>query len=169
MKKNTLPRLIWTGIVLAFCAAPAFASDATVSGAWVRATAPGQDSASVSMRITARKNAKLIAASSPAAAQVEIHLMKHEQGMMTMRKAESLELPAGQEVALESGSHLMLVGLKQPLKAGDKVRLDLTLEYAGKLQEVIPVTAEVRALTASHGMENMHDMEDMPGMKHPPH
>lgn len=155
---------ILIGIAFLLGAASAFAGEATVTGAWVRATAPGQDSAAVSMNITAHKAARLVAASSPAAERVEIHIMKHENGMMMMREVDSLALPANQEVSLGSGSHLMLVGLKQPLKAGGSVRLALTVEYADKHREIITVNAEIRPLTAGNDMQDMGDMHDMDGM-----
>jgi copper(I)-binding protein len=141
------------------CAASAWAGETTVTGASIRATAPGQDSAAVSLHLRAGSEARLVAASSPAADHVEIHLMTHENGMMTMRRTEYLALPAGQDVALESGSHLMLIGLKQPLKAGDSVQLALTVEYADKRREVISITAAVHPLSASHDMHDMHDMK----------
>jgi copper(I)-binding protein len=139
---------------LALCAMYVMAGEAAVSAAWVRATAPGQESAAVSLHIRTGADARLVAASSPAAGRVEIHLMKHENGMMVMREAESLALPAGQDVAIEAGSHLMLVGLKQPLKAGDTVQLALTVEYADRRREVITVTAEVRPVSAGHDMHH---------------
>ncbi len=151
---------ILLGIAALLCTAQAWAGETVVTEASVRATAPGQDNAAVSLHIRAVADARLVAASSPAAERVEIHLMKHENGMMTMRAVESLALPAGQEVALESGTHLMLVGLKQPLKAGDSVQLALTVEYADKRREVIKTTATVHALSS-------HD--DMPGMEHHGH
>jgi copper(I)-binding protein len=145
-------------LVLALFATGVIAGEPTVTGAWAKATAPGQDSASVYLHISVRKDARLVAVGSPAAKHVEIHVMKHESGMMMMRQAEDLALPANKEVVLGSGSHLMLVGLKQPLKPGDRIQLALTVEYADKHRETITVTAEVRPLTSSHDMQDMHDM-----------
>ena len=50
---------------------------------------------------------------------------------MRMRQLkDGLEVPAGGEVTLKPGSfHVMLMDLKQPLQAGDKV--PLTLTFAG--------------------------------------
>lgn len=152
---------ILIGIAFFFCATRACAGEVTVTGAWVRATAPGQDSAAVSMHISTRKSARLMAVSSTAAERVEIHVMKHENGMMMMREVGELALPANQEVVLGSGNHLMLVGLKQPLKAGGSLALRLTVEYADKHKEVIAVQAEVRPLTVGHDMRDMHDMGGM--------
>lgn len=147
------------GIAVLFWAVGSWAADVAVSGASVRATVPGQDSAAVSVLIVSQKDARLVAVSSPAAARGEIHIMKHENGMMTMQEVDSLALPAKQEVRLGHGSHIMLVGLKQPLKAGSSVPLTLTVEYADKRRETIEVKAEVTPVTADH--HDMHDMHDM--------
>ncbi len=151
------------GAAIAVCATQAWAGEVTVTGASVRATAPGQDSAAVSLRIIARKDARLVAVSSPAAERVDIHIMTHENGMMTMREVEELALPANREVTLGAGSHLMLVGLKQPPKAGARVPLTLTVEYAGKQRETVSTQAEVRPISPGHGMHDEHDMHDMGG------
>lgn len=140
------------------------AQDVTVSGAWVRATAPGQDSAAVSMHITSSRDAHLVGVSSPVAKHAAIHTMKHENGMMVMREVDELALPAKQEVTLGSGDHIMLTGLKRPLKAGDSIALKLTVEFAGRHKETIPVRARVRPLTASGDDQDMHDMPGMGGM-----
>lgn len=146
------------GMCLAFAAWAA--EDVTVSGAWVRATAPGQDSAAVALTITSAHDARLVAVDSPVAEHSEIHTMKHESGMMMMRQVDSLALPAGRPVSLGAGDHLMLVGLKQPLKAGDSVPLKLTVE-SGKHKEIVAVSAEVRTSAPGHDMHDMHDMDGM--------
>ncbi len=144
------------GIVALLWAVASWAGDIAVSGASVRATAPGQDNAAVSLVIVSQKDARLVAVSSPAADHGEIHIMKHANDMMTMQQVDALALPAKQEVHLGGGSHIMLVGLKRPLNAGDSVALTLTVEYADKRRERIEVKAEVTPLTAGH-----HDMHDM--------
>ncbi|WP_373768979.1 copper chaperone PCu(A)C [Delftia acidovorans] len=81
------------------------------------------------------KNAdRLIGASTPAAARVELHEMKMEGDIMHMREVPFIELPAGQEVQLRHGQshHLMLIDLKQPLREGDRFDLTLQFEKAGE-------------------------------------
>jgi len=147
------------------CAAQTWAGEVAVSGAWVRATAPAQDSAAMQLSITSQKEAQLVAVSSPVAGAVEMHGMTHENGVMKMRAIESLTLPAGKAVKLgASGSHVMLTGLKQPLKAGDSVPFTLTVQFADKRKVTVKGAAEVRPLHASHDMGDMHDMHDMKGM-----
>lgn len=154
--------------MIGFCAGVLFsltaaAQGVTVSGAWVRATAPGQDSAAVSMNITSARDARLIAVRSPLAKHAELHTMKHENGMMIMRAVDSMALPAKQQVSLGAGDHIMLTGLKHQLKEGEQVPLKLTVEFADKHRKTIAVKAEVRSLTAMQPMP-MHDMSGMGGM-----
>jgi copper(I)-binding protein len=70
-----------------------------------------------------------------------------EGGVMKMGAVPSLELPAGQAVELKPGGyHVMLMGLKQQLKAGDSVPLTLTIEGKGGQKETLQVKAPVKAL-----------------------
>ena len=64
---------------------------------------------------------------------------------MRMREVSALELPPGKIVTLAPGGlHLMLIGLKAPLKIGAKVPLKLRFEKAGE----IDVTLNVENKTA---------------------
>jgi periplasmic copper chaperone A len=87
--------------------------------------------------------------------------MRQENGMMMMRAVDSLPLPAGHAVSLGSGDHLMLLGLKHPLKPGDNVPLKLTIEFAGKRKQTIDVKAEVRMSAPDHEMKGMDGMGGM--------
>lgn len=147
------------GIILLLCAAQTWAGDVTVNGAWARATAPGQDSGSIQFSIQSKKEARLVAITSPVAGSVEIHTMTHENGRMKMREVESMDLPAGSEIDLgKSGSHVMLLDLKHPLKAGESVPFTLTVEFADKRRKAVAATAKVRPQDAGHDMHDMHDM-----------
>lgn len=149
-------KYLWAGLVACLCVSRAMAGEVSVSGAWARATAPGQDSAAVSMHITSNKDANIVAVSSAASGSAEIHSMVHENGMMKMRALDALPLKAKQEVALgDDGNHLMLIGLKKPLVAGDSVALTVTVQFADKRKEKVEVKAEVKPLTESHD-EHMH-------------
>jgi hypothetical protein len=84
----------------------------------------------------------------------EIHEMSMENQVMKMRPipGQRLEIPARGTVELKpEGLHIMLIGLKQQLKPGDKIDLTLTFEKSGEKT----VQAEVRAI---EGMENMKGM-----------
>lgn len=122
-----------------------------VDDPWVRATVAQQKATGAFMQLTAAKPVKVVSASSPVAATVEIHEMKMEDGVMKMRAVDALPLPAGQPVALKSGSyHVMLMGLKAPIKAGDTVPLTLVVEGEDKQRSNVEIKAEARAGAAAH-------------------
>lgn len=78
---------------------------------------------------------RLLSASTPAAALVEIHRMQVQGEVMQMRAVPAVEIPAGATVVMKHGAldgyHLMLTGLKAPLKDGDRFPVTLTFEKAG--------------------------------------
>lgn len=125
----------------------------TVKEAWVRGTVPQQQASGLFAEITSTKGGRLVAVSSPVAAVVEIHEMAMEGNVMRMRALpEGLALPAGKTVTLRPGGyHVMLMGLKQQLKAGEKIPFTLTVEEADKTRETINIEAPVRALGAMPG------------------
>lgn len=140
-----------------FLSVQVYAGDVQVDGAWARATAPGQGDGMVDMAIASSQAATLVGISSPACKSVELHSMVHEGGMMKMREVKELALPAGKSVKLgESGYHLMLIGLKAPLKEGDNVPLTLSVRLADKRMQKIETRAEVRPLASSASQDHQH-------------
>lgn len=137
----------------------AYADEVKVTKAWTRATAPGQDSASVQLTITSKKDATLVGVASGSAQSGEIHSMVMEGEVMKMRALESLPLPAKTPVTLGAdGNHLMLIGLKKPLKAGHKLPFALTVKFADGHTSVIRVLAVIKPLetAANEGHEHHH-------------
>jgi hypothetical protein len=121
-----------------------------VKDAWVRGTVPQQKATGMFAQITSTGGGKLVSASSPVANIVEIHEMAMEGDVMKMRAIPGLELPAGKAVDLKPGGyHVMLIDLKQTLKAGDTVPVKLVVEGRGGQRETIDVNAPVRALSAA--------------------
>jgi hypothetical protein len=134
-------------IVLAwFLTGAAAAADLVqVMEPWAKATVPGQKVGGVYMEIVARENLRLTGVKSAVAETAQVHQMKMENGMMRMRAAPFLELPAGKTVKLEPGGyHIMLFDIKQSLVAGQKLKLELTVEDATRRQHRIAVEAIVR-------------------------
>ena len=119
---------------------------ATVKNAWVRLPPPGADIAAAYLTLEAKRPLTLSSAKSPAAEAVELHSMSMKNGVMEMRHLPALELAPGKPVTLEPGGlHLMLINLKKPLKAGDKVRLVLYFKQGKRTAETISVQAIVKA------------------------
>lgn len=78
---------------------------------------------------------RLIRVTSSLADRVEIHVHKHEGGVMKMMRVEDIYIPAHSLVAVEPGEyHLMLFGLKKRLALGDELPLTLFFESAGEIQ-----------------------------------
>jgi VCBS repeat-containing protein len=142
----------------ASCAASA---QTTVSDAWIRGTVAQQKATGMFAKLTSATGGKLVGASSPAAGAVEVHEMKMDGDRMTMAAVPALDLPAGKAVELKPGGyHIMLLGLKQPLKAGEKVAVTLVVEGKDGKRENVDVQAEVRALgaqqPAGHDAQHKH-------------
>jgi len=122
-------------------------AEVTVTDAWVRGTVPAQTSTGAYMKIKSTEDAKIVAASSPAAKMVEIHEMAMANGVMEMKAMGVLPLPAGKPVELKSGGyHLMMMDLAKPLKAGDKVPITFTVEGKDGKKTTVEVKADVRPL-----------------------
>ena len=120
---------------------------------WARATPPGAKIGAAYMKITSTSADRLVGASSPAAARVELHVTEKKGDVMRMRQVKAYDIPAGGSFKLSpGGAHLMLVDLKAPLKEGTKVPVTLRFEKAGEVK----VELEVRALGASGGHMQMH-------------
>ena len=150
-------RLLTASALLTALAAQAQAPAVKVDDAWVRATVAQQKASGAFMQLTAAQAAKVVAVSTPVAAVAEIHEMKMDEGVMRMRAVEALALPAGQAVALKPGGyHLMLMGLKAPIKAGDSVPLTLTIEGADGKRSSVEVKAEARAGGAAAQHQHQH-------------
>jgi copper(I)-binding protein len=123
----------------------AAADDVVVTGAWARTTVPGQPVGAAYLDLTSTRGATLTRVSSDVAGAVQMHSMREDGGVMRMRELDRLELPAGQTVRLApSGTHLMLLQLKHPLRAGDSVALDLTVVDKAGRSHVVHAIAPVR-------------------------
>jgi periplasmic copper chaperone A len=127
----------------------------TIGHPYARTTAAGQASGGGYLKLENKgADDKLLSASADVAASVELHSMSMEGDVMRMRQIDNIALPQGKTVELKPGGlHLMLVGLKAPLKNGDKFAMKLKFEKAGE----VTVTVNVEA----GGGELKHDM-----MKH---
>ena len=124
---------------------------------WAKATVPGQKVGGVYMQLVARENLRLTSVKSAASETAEVHQMKMEKGMMRMRAVPYLELPAGKLVRLEPGGlHVMLFDLKQSLVTGQRLKLELTFEDAGKRQHRVAVEAMVRDRDAATAPKHDH-------------
>jgi copper(I)-binding protein len=123
----------------------AFAQSVEVKDAWVRGTVPAQKVTGAFMEITGKSAVRLLGVESPVASSVEIHNMTMQNGVMKMFQVDGVDVPAGRTVKLAPGGyHVMLMGLKQQMKAGERVPLKFTFERTDKKRESLELSVEVR-------------------------
>lgn len=174
----TVPRLIGAAILLlallliAVGAATAHEftrKDITVAHPWARATPGGVTVGGAYLEIKAApgKGDRLIGGKSPVAGSIEIHSHVVENGIAKMRRIEALPIKGGSSVVLKPGGHhVMLVGLKQPLKEGDLLRLTLQFERAGEVE--VEATVESIGAKGPHGFDTQ-PVTDKPASSHKAH
>lgn len=160
---RTISKLAFAALLMGFAAPPlalgAGSSSIMVEQPWSRATPSGAKTGAVYMTIDNKSGTadRLTGVSSDVADKLQIHEMKVENGVMHMRQiAGGLSIPADGSIVLKpSGYHVMLIGLKKPLAAGEKFPLTLTLERAGNISVTVPVVA----MSATPGKGTMRHME----------
>ena len=117
-----------------------------ISHPYARVTVPNQavGGAYLTIENNSKNIDKLIALASPIAKSIEIHTMSMDGNVMKMREVSGIEIKPSGKVVMQPGNgyHIMLTGLKQPLKAGDKFPLTLTFEKAGKVEVSVVVQAK---------------------------
>jgi len=127
-----------TAVFLAVLSSSAQAAE--VTGAWARATAPHQDTAAIYLVVHSDKPTKLIGAETPAADMAMLHRTARSGGMSDMQDVEAVDIPAHGTAAFSPGGmHIMLMGLKHGLVAGDSVDLMLSFADGERLRLAVPV------------------------------
>lgn len=117
---------------------------------YARSTLPGQPSGGAYLRLENKGQAdKLLSVTASVSNGVEMHLTTMDGDVMRMRQVDALDVPANQVVELRPGAtHIMLVGLKAPLKAGDSFPMTLKFEKAGEV--VVDVKVQAFAPASQH-------------------
>ena len=117
----------------------------SIHGPWSRELPPVAPNGAAYFRVDngGSVSAHIVSVHSPIADRVEIHTHDMEGGVMKMRHVESVEVPAQDSVAFEPGGlHVMLIGLKQPLVAGERFPLAIEFRNAGRVEVEIEVRAK---------------------------
>ncbi|MDA5194657.1 copper chaperone PCu(A)C [Govanella unica] len=132
-------------LVLTLVAAPAFAAGSlTVSDAWIRPPAVAGRPAALYFTVTnSGKTAdELQSIATPAAKTAQLHQTLHENGVMSMKKVETVEIPADSVTNFAPmGLHVMLFTPDASLVPGAKIPVTLTFKTTGPLS----IEAEVKA------------------------
>lgn len=86
---------------------------------------------------------RLVSASCPAAASVEIHAIRVKGPLLEMRRMDAglVIPPSNRQVLKPRGYHVLMSGLASPLSAGSKLPVTLVFEKAGS----VTVQCEVQA------------------------
>lgn len=118
---------------------------------WARATPAGAMTGAAYLTLVNNGNSadSLVRASTPVADEVQFHSVTEENGVSRMREMPTVELRPDAKVTFSPGGmHIMMVGLKEPLKEGQSFPMTITFEKAGKAGKVdlmIPI-AKVGAM-----------------------
>ena len=114
-----------------------------VDHAWARPTPGGSTNGAAFLTITdTGAPDRLTGVSTPIAERAELHETTMDGTVMKMRALDGVTLTPGAPVVLApGGKHIMLLGLKAPLLAGDTFPLTLRFEHA--TQVTVTVTVEV--------------------------
>ncbi|MCI7581148.1 copper chaperone PCu(A)C [Campylobacter sp.] len=125
--------------------AAVFGADVEIDGAYARASIPNvpNSAAFFVIKNNSDKDIAITGANSDIAEKNELHTHIKENKMMKMMKMmkiEKLVVPAKSSLELKSGSdHVMLMGLKKELKAGDEINLELSFSDGDKKSIKVPV------------------------------
>lgn len=119
-------------------------ADASIGGGYLTITNKG------------RTADRLISGSSPSAGQIEIHEVVDVDGMAKTRPvANGIEIKPGKTIELKPGAlRIVMLGLKQPLQLGQKIKGTLVFEKAGPVDVVYNV--EENAGAAVSGVAGAH-------------
>ena len=122
--------------------AAVFGADVEIDGAYARASIPNvpNSAAFFVIKNNSDKDIAITSANSDIAKKNELHTHIKENEMMKMMKIEKLVVPAKSSLELKSGGdHVMLIGLKKELKAGDEISLELSFSDGDKKSIKVPV------------------------------
>lgn len=129
-------------LVLTLISSNSIAASVDVVQPYVRAVPPGQPNSAAFMVLknTSDHDRALINARSNVSKVIELHTHRKEGGMMRMRRVKKIDIKAGTETVLKPGGlHVMFIGLKQQLKAGDEVELELEFDDGATIKLTVPV------------------------------
>jgi copper(I)-binding protein len=85
---------------------------------------------------------RLLRASTPAAERVELHTMNVDaQGIMRMREVDAIVVAPKATLQMRpgQGAHLMLIGLREPLREGASFPMTLEFERGGRAEVKVVV------------------------------
>lgn len=127
-------------IIISFVMASSFALSCTQKGLQlknmvVRPSTVKNSAAYISIYNPGPNDEVLLSANSEGVGSIELHTMKVENEIMKMQHVENFKIPAGQTLTLKpGGNHLMLMGLKTPLKKDEVLNITLSFKNNKKIK-----------------------------------
>lgn len=121
------------------------AAEVEVANAWVKESIPGTENGAGYFTIsnTGSSVITIVGAATDASRAIEVHQHVMRDGMMRMRRVPELTLEAGETVVFQPGGyHLMMFGVKNEFKPGDRV--EFTLHFSDG--DSVSFDAEVRSV-----------------------
>ncbi|MEN6541547.1 copper chaperone PCu(A)C [Parvibaculum sp.] len=167
-----LGRALAVLMCLGVFAAPAAFAHAYKAGAldihhpWARPTTGQTGAVYFVLKNGGTTDDALLRVETDVADKAQIHTMTMDGTVMRMRELDKLDIPAGKTVAVAPGGiHVMLIGLKAPLKSGDKFPMKLVFEKAGSVEVSVYVQTPEEMRKGEENASGGAGMSDMPGME----
>ena len=146
------------------------AASVTIDGAWARSTPSMAGNGAAYMTIMNHSNEPdiLLGLATPVAEKAELHGHFMEDGMMSMRPLAQQDFGSHTHTTLKPGAmHIMLMGLKEPLKEGEAFPLTLSFQHGGDVLTNVSIQGiAAMGLEGAHkdgDGDHDHNMEDHSG------
>lgn len=151
--------IVFMSSLLAFNVSAAGQMGVMVMDAQARAMPPGAKNSAAYFTLMNHKkqDLTLVSAQSDVSNVAEFHDHFMIDGAMSMRQVPNVPLAAGESVTFQpSGLHVMLIGLKKPLKPGDVATITLNFANGGSMQVeaeiVMPDEIKAKPMSGKHKM-----------------
>ena len=138
----------------------ATAGDVSIGHAFATPSVPGATNGAAyiaTLENTGKRPDRLLRVSTPVAASAEMHTMSVDAGgVMRMRELADMPVNPGTPIKMRpgQGAHIMLMGLKRPLKEGDTFPMTMEFERGGKVE--VKVVVQVPKARAGETTEHKH-------------
>jgi hypothetical protein len=132
--------------------------DVMIGHPWARATVGESSNGAAYLTLTNTGNGvdSLVSASTPVAEKAELHTHLVENGVMKMRPVDGINIAPNSTIELNPGGlHIMLMGVKAPLKEGATFPLTLTFQKAGTIS-VLVLVESASQMGSGHEAHHMH-------------
>lgn len=113
-----------------------------VENPWIRAVSPFSKNTALFMTIVNKSDKQdiLVSVKTDIAKMSMIHKTVEENGVMKMKHIKNLVIPPHSKIELKPGTlHIMIMGLKRPIKEGEKIKVNLMFKHSGNIEISAPV------------------------------